>query len=202
MTGPDLGARGALNDALGSALRHGGAALGDVPELLRKVLVEETWRDYIGANRKQMHHEHFADFVVTPPLAGLGADLALIKRILADPRYRKILDLLDQALQNPDGGDLDRRTTVDNIHGGRRPSGTSQMAALRRLRKDRPDLHAKVLADELSAHAAMIVAGYRPRTISVRLDSMTRVADTLRRNLTDDQVNDLLRVLLAMVKST
>ena len=33
------------------------------------------------------------------------------------------------------------------------PSGTSRAAALRRLRKDRPDLHGRVLAGELSAHA-------------------------------------------------
>jgi hypothetical protein len=35
--------------------------------------------------------------------------------------------------------------------------------AMARLRRDRPDLHARVLAGELSAHAGMVEAGFRKR---------------------------------------
>jgi hypothetical protein len=48
-----------------------------------------------------------------------------------------------------------------------RPTGTSRATALRRLRKDRPDIHARVLKGELSAHAAMIEAGFRKKPGSV-----------------------------------
>jgi hypothetical protein len=41
------------------------------------------------------------------------------------------------------------------------PTGTSSEAAHRRLRKDRPDLHERVLTGELTANAAMIEAGFR-----------------------------------------
>jgi hypothetical protein len=56
--------------------------------------------------------------------------------------------------------------TVDNINSSspeetERPSGTSREAALRRLRKDRPDLHERVIARELTPHAAMVEAGFR-----------------------------------------
>ena len=43
-------------------------------------------------------------------------------------------DLLDQAEQNPPS-----LHAVNNVHG--RPSGNGADRALRRLRKDRPDLH-------------------------------------------------------------
>jgi hypothetical protein len=43
------------------------------------------------------------------------------------------------------------------------PSGTSAAAAMRRLRKDRPGIHARVLAGEMSAHAGMVEAGFRKR---------------------------------------
>jgi hypothetical protein len=56
-----------------------------------------------------------------------------------DPRA---LDAIDRAMKRHDG----RPTTVDNINGSLMPTGTSRDAALRRLRKDRPDLHAMVLA--------------------------------------------------------
>ena len=50
-----------------------------------------------------------------------------------------------------------------DVHSSDRPSGNSRAAALRRLRKDRPDIHARVLAGELSPHAGMIEAGFRKR---------------------------------------
>jgi hypothetical protein len=43
------------------------------------------------------------------------------------------------------------------------PTGTSAAAAHRRLREQRPDLHARVLAGEATAHAAMIEAGFRKK---------------------------------------
>jgi hypothetical protein len=59
-----------------------------------------------------------------------------------------------------------RPKTVDNendVINTSRPTGTSRAAALRRLRKDRPDIHARVLAGELSPHAGMIEAGFRKK---------------------------------------
>jgi hypothetical protein len=46
------------------------------------------------------------------------------------------------------------------------PTGTSTEAALRRLAKDRPDLHTRVLAGEITAHAAMVEAGFRKKAAS------------------------------------
>jgi hypothetical protein len=70
-------------------------------------------------------------------------------------------DAKDRAQQRPGG----RPKTVDNgsgnINGFQRPTGGSKAYALRRLRKDRPDIHARVLAGETSAHAGMIEAGFR-----------------------------------------
>src|SRR5262249_52070707 len=44
-----------------------------------------------------------------------------------------------------------------------RPVGNSRAYALRRLRHQRPDIHARVLAGEISPHAGMIEAGFRKR---------------------------------------
>jgi hypothetical protein len=50
-----------------------------------------------------------------------------------------------------------------DVHASERPSGNSRAAFLRRLRQDRPDIHARVLAGELSPHAGMIEAGFRKK---------------------------------------
>jgi hypothetical protein len=164
-----------LVDSLASAVRDGEAGLDDVPQMLRRVLEEGAWREFTTKLGEEVHHERFAEFVTTPPLAGLGASVALIRRIVADDKGA--LDLLDQALQNREG-----HPTVSNIHS--RPAGTTEARALRKLRSDAPELHADVLAGRLSAHAAMVEAGFRPRTVSVPIGRPDTVAKTLRKHMT------------------
>lgn len=115
------------------------------------------WREReVEETGEIVRFKRFEDFVATPPLEGLGASVQLLKNIVRDDT--ETLDLLDRALKGKQG---ERTDLVDNINEVSRPDGTSREAALRRLRKDRPDLHAKVLAGEMSAHAAMKEAGFR-----------------------------------------
>lgn len=58
-----------------------------------------------------------------------------------------------------------------------RPTGNSETYALRKLRKDRPDIHARVLNGELSAHAGMIEAKFRNKQASRKMTAL----DQLRR---------------------
>jgi DNA (cytosine-5)-methyltransferase 1 len=69
------------------------------------------------------------------------------------------LDAFDRASQRP----AHRPAKSKNVHSSGRPSGNSAAAFLRRLRAARPDLHARVLAGEISAYAGMIEAGWRTR---------------------------------------
>lgn len=186
-----LRARGGLVDALSSALDSGGHGLSNVPVLLKRLLAEEGWREFETVRGEVVRHERFEEFVAAPPLKGLGAEISLIKRIVADDR--EAVDLLDRVLQRQVGRP---RETVDNINNSEgRPSGTSQARALRRLRKDAPELHAEVIAGRLSAHAAMVKAGFRTRTISVPVEHPDRVAAALRRHMTQEQLEELVRHL-------
>src|SRR5512139_91447 len=154
-------------DAFRAGLFRGDGALQSLPGLLKRILREELWRDrviYKTGERAQFHD--FAEFVCTAPLDGLGADIDLVRRMVAVDT--EATDLLDRALQRPHGGK--RAPKFDNVQLATEAVGNSRAAALRRLRKDRPDLHARVVADELSPHAAMIEAGFRKRTTP--LDSL------------------------------
>jgi hypothetical protein len=91
------------------------------------------------------------------------------------------LDIVDQAVQKPDGKPSKTGNIVTSLG---RPEGNSRDKALRRLREHRPDLHAQVVASELSAHAAMIEAGFRPRTFSVP-DDIDAAVPILRRRFGD-----------------
>jgi len=194
MTDP-LRHRASVIESLGSSLRRGGASLGTVPGLLKRVIREEAWREFETSLGDVVRHERFADFVATPPLKGLGASVPLLKRICADDP--EALDLIDRAMGRK--GRADKITAnVDNIHDSgdlERPSGTSRDSALRKLRKDAPELHAEVLAGRLSAHAAMVKAGFRPKTFTVRPDPES-AARTLRKHMSPDDLRALARLLL------
>ena len=183
-----------LVDALSSALRRGGNALGSVPDLLKRVLAEESWREFVTQRGEHVRHERFIEFVVAKPLRGIGADVELVRRVVADDP--QALDLLDQALRNPVGSNQ-HREGPDNIRTLRdtRQGGTSKDYALRRLRKDAPELHAEVLAGNLTAHAAMVRAGFRPKTFTVRAESAASVAGALRRQLPPEVLAEVAAIL-------
>jgi hypothetical protein len=102
----------------------------------------------------------------------------------------ELLEMFDVEVQGSHGGDRrSEATNVDNIHVEERPSGTSRQAAVRRLRKDRPDLLEKVRAGELSAHAAAIEAGFRKRATPLdRLRSAWKSASKTERAAFMDEV--------------
>lgn len=190
MTDP-LKQNATLVEALGSSLRRGDHALGTVPDLLKRILREEAWREFVTQRGELVEHARFVDFVTTPPLKGLGGTVDLLRRIISGDT--EALDLLDRALQMPAGRPKNADVISNNDPPGRH--GTSKGYALRRLRKDAPELHAEVLAGRISAHAAMVSAGFRRRTLSVRLDEPESAAKALRKHMTPDQLQALVRLL-------
>jgi hypothetical protein len=180
-----------LVESLGTTLRHGGDALEDVPKILRKVLEAGAWRDFTTRTGKRVQHVRFEDFVTTPPTSGIGGSMELVRRIAAaDP---VTLDLLDKAVQRPAGSNQHTQL-VDNVNDHSRPTGNATEAALRRLRKDRPDLHGKVLEGKVSAHAAMVDAGFRRKTITVPLD-VDAVVRALVKHFDAEQLREIAQRL-------
>jgi len=177
-----------LVEALGSALREGDHAVGTVPGLLKRVLEEGSWRKFVTQRGEEVEHARFADFVESAPLRGIGASIDLVRRIVANDVV--VVDLLDEALRNPEGGSAAQRSTVANSNSGRK-DGTTRAYALRRLRKDKPDLHAEVLAGRISAHAAMVQAGFRPKTITIRLTSVESVVNSLRSGIPEEMLSEV-----------
>ncbi|MFE9736162.1 hypothetical protein ACFYO9_37550 [Streptomyces sp. NPDC005863] len=179
-------------EALGSSLRRTGNGLEAVPGLVKEVLREEAWREFVTPRGELVRHERFVDFVTTPPTKGLGASIDLLKRLVAPDA--EAADLLDRALQNREGSPGTNNNVISS--GETNPQGNSRARALRRLRKDEPELHADVLAGRLSAHAAMVQAGFRPKTVSLPVSQPDSIAAALRRHLSPDDIARLVKLLL------
>lgn len=185
---------GIVVQSLESALRDGSSSLANVPGLLKRLLREGMWQEFVTPRGETVTYERFEDFVTTPPTKGLGATIELVRDVVA--RDVEALDALDQAMKREPGGDTrstKAQTNVYNVH-NERPAGNAEARALRKLRKDAPELHREVLKGNLSAHAAMVQAGYRKRTITVPIDPQ-RAAATLKRHLDEHQLKELLTLL-------
>jgi hypothetical protein len=184
----DMPTKGQLieNDHLVQVLRRsvkdGGIGLREVPEFLKKVLKEERWKTRVlEQGGRVVEFDSFEEFVTTRPLEGMGTTVDLLRRICVDDP--EAIDLLDRALHKKPGGDQRRSNKASELYNVQFASkgaatGNARAAALRRLRSERPDLHAQVLAGKLTAHGAMVEAGLRPKTVTVSLDP-EKAAETL-----------------------
>ena len=174
-----------------------GKKIDNIPGLVVQLIEEDIWREvYIKELEYTVKYDKFEDIIITPPPEGLGTTVDILKRLIVD---NKTLSLLDEVLRVGPGaplGNLNQLGTIDdNIHNSREsPTGTSRQAGLRRLRKDRPDLHKKVNDGDMTVNAAMVEAGFRAKTFTLPLD-VAIIAKKLKERLTTDQLNDLISKL-------
>jgi hypothetical protein len=124
---------------------------------------EESWRRFqrLWARPAIIHAQESIPYGRSP------ADRARVKAARVAQRD----DARDRANLRPAGRPKAETVynTEDDVHSSERPSGNSRAAFLRRLRKDRPDIHARVLAGELSPHAGMIEAAFRKKPVRKKL---------------------------------
>jgi hypothetical protein len=147
----NLREKGSLVQSLWSAVGDASGSLANVPGLVRRVLETEAWRERVQRG-KTYTHPTFLSFITTKPLAGCGWPPEKIEVLLKD---------------EPETLALFRAATVgrkgahhDNVM-MKAPQGNSRAYTLDRLKRERPDLFAKVTAGKLSANAAAIEAGFR-----------------------------------------
>jgi hypothetical protein len=153
--------RDQVTDALSRSLRNSASGLNLVPGLLRRALIDEAWKERIVHQTKQ-HIPGFPSFrvyVETDVPEGLGATCELVERMLRDDS--EALALFRAATTGKPG--------AHNHNIMRSRQGTSRAYTLDRLKRDRPDLFDRVKANNLSANAAAIEAGWRKKAAALDL---------------------------------
>lgn len=180
--------RDQLVDDLRGAIHSGESGLNYVPRLLRKVLETDAWRERFDAKTKQpVAFASFAAFVSTPPTEGLGADMAMINRMVgtADP---DLLRLLRDARKVGRGHKRDSDSeSIDS---------ESASYTAQRLAEHAPEEYEAVKRGEQTIHRAAVKAGIRKHRVPIRLDSADSAARTLRAHMSPDTRHALARLLL------
>ncbi len=166
-------------------------------ELLRTVLKQKMWRHRIVLmTERRKDYEEFVKFVTDPPPEGLSTSLVMLETIAHGDI--ELEGLLTDAKKRPPGGDKRSESyrIIDNIviNGSGSPQGNSADRALRKLNADAPALYTRVLAGELSPHAAMVEAGFRHKTMTIPTD-IEGAARTIARRFTIDEIDELIAIL-------
>ena len=161
---------GVVVECLQGSIRDGEAGLEHIPGLLKRIINERLWeKRLVTQTKREQQFQSFAEFVEFKAPYGLGTKVQTLKNLCRDePDVR---DAIDEACQNKSGRPP---KTLDNIQGF--PSGTSKDAGLRRLRKDRPDLHEQVISKQKTVHAAMVEAGFRRKTFTIPADNACKAS--------------------------
>lgn len=193
-------------ECLRTALVDGESSLGNIPALLKRTLKEGHWRRFVVRQTGEVvEYERFEKFVTTPPLEGLGATPDLIERIVRDDA--EALTLLAEARTGKHGVHIGSSKKQDSNNVtiteptdwkgyNQLERGNAAAYTLRRLKKQAPKLHQRVLDGKMSAHAAAIEAGWREKSITVPLN-VDKAAAALRRHFDAKELKQLIALLKA-----
>ena len=143
-----------LLSAVGQAdlLRH-------VPDLLKGVIRNRAWEhwQWLGV---EFSAPSLGSYLTSNPPKGVGATLPMVEKLIADDA--EALAEFRKATTAGKGRKPKHITNGDNITINPE-RGTSRAYTLDRLEREQPDLFARVQRKELSANAAAIRAGFRPK---------------------------------------
>lgn len=164
---------------LAEALRSQ-VSLSAVPGLLKQVIKNDMWRKRIvRQTKKAIEYNRFADFVKDYPPDGLGSNMNVLMSLCRFHEDIEAVDLLSKVDAGkegaPAGNSNASKTTVDNVNScfvkNERPTGNSAAATMRRLSKDFPLIHERVLSGELSPNKAALEAGFRQPKLQLPTDA-------------------------------
>jgi hypothetical protein len=153
-----------------------GCTLPHVPQATRQVILTDAWRDRFEMGRR-IQFDDFVEFVTREPAkGGCGLKPEKVTDLLEKAGDTEALNMWLRAIrakkarkidaQTPDlkapgqHGSLGNKNRATKAH---IPMDNTAAYALARLRKDRPAIHARVLAGEITAHAGMVEAGFRKK---------------------------------------
>ena len=170
----NLRSRDTYVNALATSLLNG-QSLRDVPGLLKQIINGEMWRERIVTQTGEVaKFKTFREFVEAYPPEGLHTDITFLIQLCNQFDDMEAVHMLSGAeaggrggANNPNGiGGKSGKIIVNvdniNIDNGRdTATGTSTAFTMRTLEKRAPEVHAEVLAGNLSPHAAMVKAGLR-----------------------------------------
>lgn len=147
---------GRLCDRLDETLRGSELNLGGVADNIVIVIRDEAWRRRRIRTGAIVECQSFLELLTAPPLQGFGEDPKKVEALLRD--NAEALRLFREATTAPNHRPAKKSSDIVTTKPRR---GNDRAYTLTRLQKKHPALYKRVVAGELSAHAAAIQVGLR-----------------------------------------
>ena len=162
---------------------------------LTVVIRSGNWREFTHPVRGLLRYDSLRDYVVdflelTPEVVE-----ALCEKSNARSSARTVVEELKRlpALNEQPGRPTGSATgNVANGNISNRDNLNGVPYAVRRLKRDRPDLYQQVLDGTLTPNAAAIQAGFRRKVVQVRADDVDRAVTKLLEHYTVDEIRRAL----------
>lgn len=184
--------KGQLASATVQCFSEAGGSLENLPKLLRKCISEKVWK-------KRSHHGRIIELpnlralITRAPIEGWGEDPKKIEALIKDDP--EALAEFRHEMLGQEGGNKKSGITVDIINSDVRSDGTSRSYSLARVKKDCPtEVWDAVVAGELSAHRALVEAGIRKPTMTIR-PTVEGFTKAIKKRLTPEQIRELVQNL-------
>lgn len=168
----------------------------------------------IGDNRRSVDYDKVQMLADSIKEVGLLSPVVISQdNVLVAGRHRleafkllgrdepEIIDFLAAAKRGKVGrppkvkGQTDAKGNVSDSDGLKRIDDGVEYA-YNRLRNDAPELHKKVLSGEISAHAAMVKAGFRNKRRAVNMDNAESALGTLTSHMSHETLDELIDLLI------
>lgn len=183
---------------LQQAMIDGGRkAFQTVPVVLQRIIEDRLWSERVDRNGKPFQSfEAFATHILWHGLESSIDDLLIYCR--KRPDVQALIRGEVGAITAQVHDDKGRFTRSDIVTTGR---GNSPTYALKRLRRDRPDLFQRVVSGELSANAAAVEAGFRRQTFTCP-SNIEGAATAIVRRFGKDGAASLVNALSKRIEAT
>ena len=163
--------------------------------LLGDVIESGAWSHFTDQLGNAIEHESFQSFVTTPRWRGMGTSRDALVGWVRE-QDQQVAEQVERAWRGEipaarkNGGD---RRSVECHSTGSATEANDADSVLARLKRDDPELAARVVRGEVSPNAAAMAKGWRkPRVL---LTSPATVASAVRQHWTPDRIKELKEML-------
>lgn len=186
-----------------------GQTLRTVPALIKRIIQEDAWRERVVSQTGEVaRFKRFKDFVEAYPPEGLHTTISLLLDICKTYEDTVAYDLISQVESGrrgaPPGNQNASKTNDNNINicfgdnDRETGTGTSTTYTMRRLAKDAPEYHAKVIDGEMTANKAMVAAGLRVPPFQMPQDP-SKAGAYLAQRVDREWMEEMLDVFYAQI---
>lgn len=181
-----------LEDAQ-QCLAGGKGSMETLPTIIKRIIRDGVWKELEDKDEKPF--SSFYDFVEYKLWWGLETQYSRLVEFCKDDAecYRLLLEHMPEAAEQRRPTKQEAEHKPDNIRLNQ--YGTSASHALKRLKRDNPELASKVIQGELSANAAAILAGFRKPSVTVQPTDPVKAAKNIREKLGNEFAQQLKNAL-------